>query len=47
MPPRRLALAFDRATQVGASTVIDLGNGDSLKLVNVYESTLAADDFLI
>jgi hypothetical protein len=36
-----------RATQVGADTVIDFGNGDTLTLRNVLRASLAADDFLV
>ncbi|MET4698355.1 Ca2+-binding RTX toxin-like protein [Constrictibacter sp. MBR-5] len=35
------------AAQVGANTLIDLGDGDSLTLVNVLKSSLVADDFVI
>lgn len=34
-----------RATQVGADLVIDLGGGDSIKLVGVTSGALHADDF--
>jgi hypothetical protein len=34
------------ATQVGADTVIDFGNGDTLTLRNVVRANLSADDFL-
>jgi Ca2+-binding RTX toxin-like protein len=35
-----------RATQAGADTVIDLGNGDTLTLRNVVRASLSTDDFL-
>jgi Ca2+-binding RTX toxin-like protein len=36
---------LSHATQVGADTVIDFGNGDQLVLQNVLKSGLVADDF--
>lgn len=39
--------AVDDATQVGNDTLIDLGNGDTITLINVDETTLNGDDFLI
>jgi hypothetical protein len=41
--PQLLALA----SQAGADTVFDFGNGDTLRLVNVDKSVLTADDFLL
>ena len=35
------------ATQVGADTVIDFGNGDTITLKNVTRANLTADDFIV
>jgi hypothetical protein len=39
--------ALADATQVGADTVFDFGNGNTLTLFNTLKSTLHADDFII
>jgi Ca2+-binding RTX toxin-like protein len=37
---------LDRATDVGADTVIDFGKGDELTLIGVQKADLHDDDFL-
>jgi Ca2+-binding RTX toxin-like protein len=43
---RSLNHVLARATQQGADTVIDFGNGDTLTLSNVNRANLVADDFI-
>jgi glucose/arabinose dehydrogenase/uncharacterized protein (DUF2141 family) len=38
--------AMSRATQVGANTVLDFGNGDTLTLLGVDRTSLSVDDFV-
>ncbi len=44
---RNFADVKEAMTQVGKHTVIDLGHGDSVKLLNVSALSLAADDFVL
>jgi Ca2+-binding RTX toxin-like protein len=41
------ANVMENATQDGGDVVIDLGNGDSVRLVGTELSALHADDFLV
>jgi hypothetical protein len=43
---RTLADVLSHASQVGADTVIDFGNGDTLTLLSVTKANLSVDDFI-
>ena len=43
----KLTDVLNRTTQIGADTVIDFGNGDTITLQNIDRASLNSDDFLV